>query len=124
MNEEEFDSLIQGRPFESADVRLLETQAGRCTALGVALWGKTVDDLHRQLLAPYPEVPSGFDLTDFRKLQEWVQLISTRSNDLRFAWLPRFAHSSSTISVGTQQFTEWEARGEIVRRAIEYLEKN
>ncbi|MGA2738668.1 MAG: hypothetical protein ABSG65_14625 [Bryobacteraceae bacterium] len=38
MNEEEFDSLIRGRPFGPADVKLLETQAGRCTSLGVALW--------------------------------------------------------------------------------------
>ncbi len=120
MNEEQFDSLIQGRPFGPADVRLLETQAGRCTILGVALWGKTLDHLQRQLLAPYPEIPSDFELADFRKLQQWVQLISARSGDLRFAWLPR---SSATISIGTQRFTEWEARSEIVRRAIEYLEK-
>lgn len=124
MNEEEFDSLIQGRPFGPADVRVLETQAGRCTILAMALWGRTSGDLQRQLSPPYPEIPSGFELADFRELQRWVQLISARSGDLRFAWLPRFAASSSTISVGTKQYTEWEARGEIVRRAIEYLEKS
>lgn len=123
MNEEEFDSLIQGRPFGTADFRRLETQAGRCTHLAVALWGRTFDDLQRQLLAPYPQLPSGFELADFRKLQHWVQLISARCVDLRFALLPRFDLFSSTISIGAQQFTEWEARGEIVRRAIEYLEK-
>lgn len=122
MNEEEFDSLIQGRPFERADVRLMEAQAGRCTSLTVTLWGKTLDDLQRQLIAPHPEIPAGFELADFRKLQQWVQIISAHSGDIRFAWLPRFA-LTATISVGTQQFTEWEARGEIVRRAIEYLEK-
>ena len=123
MNEEEFDSLIHGRPFGPADVRLLETQAGRCTSLGVALWGRTSDDLQRQLQAPYPEIPSGSELADFRKLQQWVRVVSERSGDPRFAWLPHLALSSSTISAGTRRFTEWEARSEIVRRAIEYLEK-
>lgn len=97
-----------------------EARARRCTALGVALWGRNSADLQRQLLARHPEIPSGFELDDY-----WHLLGSTLSRGLvhpRRAWLRPFAHSSATISVGAQQFTEWEARCEIVRRAIEYLQ--
>jgi hypothetical protein len=47
-----------------------DAQARDCTALGIALFGKTSDDPHRQLLAPHPEIPSGFDLADFRALRK------------------------------------------------------
>lgn len=42
----------------------------------VSPYGATSDDLQRQLLAPYPEIPSGFDLEDFRSLQRTAQRIS------------------------------------------------
>jgi hypothetical protein len=35
----------------------IDAQARRSSALGIALWGKTAEDLHRQLLAPHPEIP-------------------------------------------------------------------
>jgi hypothetical protein len=124
MNEEEFDSAAQWRPFGTADATSRETQMRRSIALGFALWGKTSHDLQRQLLAPYPEIPAGFDLADFRGLQRHVQAIAAAQGDPRFVWLPHGAVSSPTIFGGTQRFTEWEARCEIVRRAIEYLEKH
>ncbi len=123
MNEEEFDSLMHGPSFGTADVMECEARLRRCVALGAALWGKTSDDLQRQLLAPYPEIPAGFNLADFRNLQQNVEIISASSSDPRFAGLLRGALSSPTIFVGAQRFTKWEARCEIVRRAIEYLEK-
>ena len=98
MNEEEFDSLMEWRPFGTEDAMRADARARRCTALGIALFGETAGDMHRQLLAPYPAIPSGFDLADFRELQK------------------------STVVVGTQHLTVWQARGEIIRRAIEYLE--
>jgi hypothetical protein len=122
MNEEEFDSSMNSRPFGTADAMRAETQSRRCMALGLALWGKTSEDLQRQLLAPHPEIPPGFDLTDFQKLQETVQVISAASDDPRFAWLPRSILYSPTIFVDAQRFTLWEARTEIVRRAVEYLD--
>ncbi len=52
MNEEEFDSSMGSRPFGTADAMEAEARMRRCIALGVALWGRTSDDLQRQLLAP------------------------------------------------------------------------
>jgi hypothetical protein len=121
MNEEEFDSSLGSRPFGTADVIEAEASMRRCIALGVALWGRNSGDLQRQLLAPYPEIPSGFVLSDFLNLQQTVQTISGASSDPRFAWLPRSVLSSPAILVGTELFTTWEARCEIVRRAIEFL---
>lgn len=117
MDEEDLDLLIGGRPFGTADAMLLDVQARRCTALGIALWGTTSAGLQRQLLEPYPEIPSGFDLADFRRLHRSAHTISTSS------WLTHVARSSAIIFVGSQSFSEWEARCEIVRRAIEYLER-
>jgi hypothetical protein len=61
MGEQEFDSLFPPRPFGTAEAMRVEARLRRCGTLGLALWGRTSDDLRRQLLAPYPEIPSGFD---------------------------------------------------------------
>ncbi len=125
MDEADFDSSTNWRPFEAADTSRFEAQAGRCTSLAIALWGKTSGDLQRQLQAPYPAIPAGFELTDFRKLQHWVQsMIATCFGDPRFSWLPRSILSTSTISVGIQRLTEGEARLALVRRAIDYRENH
>ena len=123
MDEQEFDLLFPQRPFGTAEAMQAEARLRRCGTLGLALWGRTSDDLRRQLLAPYPEIPSGFDLEDFRELQRFAQLISAGLASSR-NWLPPFplATSSPTFFVGTQRFTPWEACCEILRRAIEYLE--
>ena len=122
MDEEEFDALTHLRPLEADDVMRTEAQARRSTALGVALWGRSSADLQRQLLARYPEIPSGFVFCDFWNLLRSTERISEGLADPRRAWLRPFARSSATISAGTQQFTVWEARCEIVHRAIQYLE--
>jgi hypothetical protein len=85
------------------------------------LWGKTADDLKRQLLATRPEIPPGFDLADFRELLESTRTIAADLDKARAAWLPRVS-SRPVVFIGTQGFTLWEARCEVVRRAIEYLE--
>jgi hypothetical protein len=130
MTEEEFDSFMQGRSFGTEDARRAEAQMSRgmtlLATLGVALWGKTEGDLHRQLLKPYPAIPSGFDLPDFRELLRIsAQIISSISVAQK---MPGWSHLppafSQTIFVDTKGFTVWEARCEIVRRAIEYLEKH
>jgi hypothetical protein len=121
MDEQQFDSLFQ-QPFGRQDTIQADARLRRCIALGIKLWGRTSDDLQRQLLSPYPEIPSGFDLEDFRELQRSAQIISQNLGDPRNVWLSR-SISSATIFIGTQRFTAWEARCEIVRRAIEYLEK-
>jgi hypothetical protein len=127
MDDQEFDALFP-RPFGREDFERVDAQWGRCATLAVALFGKTEEELQRQLLARHPEIPAGFDLADFRDLERHVQTISGLvlgpSSDPRMAWLsPWLSHMAlMTITVGTERFTVWEARREIVRRAIEYLE--
>jgi hypothetical protein len=120
MTEEDFDSSMKLRPFGTEEARQAEAQQRRCMTLGIALWGKTPADLQRQLLAPHPEIPSGFNMDDFRKLLQIARPLSVASGNPRFAWLPRSV-LSSPVFVGTKSFTTWEARYEIVRRAIEHL---
>jgi len=105
---------------------MADVQLRRGMTLGIALWGSTLDDLRRQLLAPSPEIPPGFELADFRELERSAQEILAGLSDPRFASLSQshLAFSSHTIVVGIQRFTAWEARCEIVRRAIDYLEKH
>jgi hypothetical protein len=126
MDEEDFDRLMPFRPFGTDDALRAEAQARRSTALGIALWGKTPDDLHRQLLAPHPEIPSGFDLDDLRELQKNIRTIAAGLGDPRLKGLASLtairALYSPVIVIGTQRLTALEARWEIVRRAIEYLE--
>jgi hypothetical protein len=128
MDEEEFDALMNLRPFGTEDAMHWYAQIrgdiGLGMTLGSALWGRTSEDLQRQLLAPHPEIPSGFDLADFRKLLQWTAQMSSavfavqRMRGLSPAVLPPAA-----VFVGTHGFTMWEARCEIVRRAIDYLER-
>jgi hypothetical protein len=117
MDEQEFDSLTQWQPFIREDaMRTLD----RRVTLANALWGRSSNDLQRQLLARYPEIPASFDLADFRDLQQSALTISASWGGPKFAWMSPF--SSPDIFVGAQRFTAWEARCEIVRRAIEYLD--
>lgn len=120
MDEQEFDALFQ-RPFGRQDAMQVDARLRRCATLAAALWGRTSDDLRRQLIASTPEIPSGFDLADFRALERSVQMISARLSDQRFSWLSPRASSSPIISVGARRFTLWEARCEVVRRAIKFL---
>jgi hypothetical protein len=118
MDEQEFDSLTQWRPFGREDaMRKLD----RRVMLATALWGRTSNDLQRQLLARYPEIPASFDLADFRDLQRSALTISASWGGPKFAWM---SLASPNIFVRAERFTAWEARCEIVRRAIEYLEKS
>jgi len=123
MDEEEFDSLIHSRSFRSEDARHFEAQAGRLTTLGIELWGRTAADLERHLAAPHPKIPAGVDLTGLLNLHAMVQKILDALGDPRHPLSLPLARSSAIISVGGHRFTEWEARLEIVRRAIEHFEK-
>jgi len=73
MDEHEFDALFL-RPFGREDFQRAEAGVGRCGAS--ALFGRTPEELRRQLVASHPDVPSGFALEDFRDLERHVQTIS------------------------------------------------
>lgn len=123
MDEQAFDSLMrsrQGRSFGTEDAKQVELRLRRSNALAIKLWGSTPDDLKRQLAAPVPEIPSGFDLADFRELQQTTGrfVAVTQSHKL----MSRMVSGSKTVVVGDHRYTEWEARFEILRRVIEYLE--
>jgi hypothetical protein len=117
MDEHDFYSLCNWRPFGAQDIQSEQ----RVYALAAQLWGSR-DHLQRQLLAPYPEIPSGFDVADFRKLQCLAQLfvVSTTMKGPQVSWLPSHLLTGEII-VGAQRFTLQEACCEVVNRAIEYL---
>jgi hypothetical protein len=81
MDEEEFDALMNWRPFGTEDAMRWYAQVrgdtGLSMTLGSALWGRTSEDLQHQLLKPHPDIPSGFDLTDFQKLLQWAAEMSS-----------------------------------------------
>ncbi|HEY3768123.1 MAG TPA: hypothetical protein VGN44_05580 [Candidatus Angelobacter sp.] len=123
MKEEDFDALMKGRSFGTEDATRVDAQLRRIFTLGAVLWGRTSDDLQRQLLAPHPDIPLGIGLSDLRELLRNVELMLAAFHDEKGALASiSIALSSPTITIGTQQFTAWEARCEIVRRAIQYLE--
>jgi hypothetical protein len=114
MDEEELDALIHLRPFGTEDAKWADPRYRRGISLATILWGKTADDLRRQLLRHPPEIHWGFDLADYREVQ--------RTTEQVWAAMSGTGLEFETIVVGTQRYTEWEARCEIIRRAIEYLE--
>jgi hypothetical protein len=123
MNEKDFDALVNGRSFGTEDAMRIDAQLRHIFALGAVLWGRTPDDLQRQLLAPHPEMPPGIGLADLRELLRSVEAMLAAFHDEKsMLGSISIALSSPTIAIGTQQFTAWEARCEIVRRAIQYLE--
>jgi hypothetical protein len=128
MQEEEFDALMNSHPFGTEDAMRLDAQLRGdflfATKVGSALWGRTSADLQRQLLAPHPEIPPGLDLADLRKLLIYTaQMKSAVLAAQRLRGLSPGVLPPPAVFVGTQGFTLWEARFEIVRRAIDYLEK-
>jgi hypothetical protein len=128
MNEEEFDALMKSRPFGTGDVVRWETELRASTSLvmklGVELWGKGPEAAQSQLLASHPEIPVGFDLADFRKLLQWTAKMASAVSALQqMRAMPPSMLPSQTVFVGAEGLTLWEARHEIVRRAIEHLEK-
>lgn len=123
MNEQEFDALFSSRPYGTQDAMREDARWGRCGTLGTLLFGRTSDDLRRQLLASHPEIPPGYDLADFRGLQRHLEMVSGALSDPRNTWLsPLRTAAFGVIEVGTQRLSVWEARLEILRRAIAYLE--
>src|SRR5262245_40838760 len=112
MTEDEFDSLMRARSFGTEDAMRLETQMLRSTellaTLGSSLWGKTDDDLRRQLLRPYPAIPPGFGVRDLQDLLHvTAQMLSAIS---AMVGLSHLFDASPRIVVDAESYTLWEAR--------------
>lgn len=123
MDEQNFDALFSSRPFGTQDAMREDVRWGRCGTLGALLFGRTPGDLRRQLLASHPEIPPGYDLADFRDPQRHLEMVTGALSDPRNTWLsPLRTVAFGVIEVGTQRLSVWEARLEILRRAIAYLE--
>lgn len=123
MDEQEFDALFPWRPFRTKDAIEEDARWRRGATLGALLFGRTPDDLRRQLVASHPEIPPGYDLADFHNLERQLNMVSNALSNVRITGLSPLAFmSSATIVVGTERFSLWEARCEVVRRAIHYLE--
>jgi hypothetical protein len=128
MDEEEFDAFMKSRPFGTGDAMQwdarLRGKVRLAMTLGVALWGRTSEDLQGQLVASHPAIPPGFELSDLRELLLWTtHVASAVSAFQRLRGLSPAVLSSPPVFVGTQGLSVWEARCEVVRRAIDYLEK-
>lgn len=127
MTEDEFDAFVRSqRSYGTKDARNAEAKILHgmtlLSTLGTALWGTTDDDLRQQLLKPHPEIPAGFDLSEFEDLLHvCIQNASAVSAIHKTAGLEHLLPWSRTIVVGSESFTVLEARCEVVRRAIEYL---
>ena len=123
MTEEEFDSFMANRPFRFEDLRQVEADAGRFTSLALALWGRTPTDLASRLDAPDPQLPPGCTLADLRQLQRYVQRLSAEARKPNNAWLTPLTFSSLGMIAGSPHVSEGlDARLELLRRAIKYLE--
>ena len=105
MDEEEFDALMKARPFGTRDAAQWEAQRRSNTrlamTLGTALWGRTSEDLQRQLVASHPQIPPSFDLADFRELLQWTaQMSSAVRHPPRSGWLDELGRLKDGRSMG------------------------
>ena len=112
MDEHDFEALRGWKPFGSDAVK----NAERLPALALALWGRTAEDLRQQLLAPTPKVPRGCALADLQALERQARLML--KSPTTFSKL-----HAEMIVIGSQTLSGLEARCEVVRRAIETLER-
>jgi hypothetical protein len=120
MDDQEFDAWQGLRPFRTSDMKQFE----RVAALAGKLWGAGIECMRRQLLAPHPEIPEGFDLADFRVLQRQseMMLVALERKPPGLQWGSLRFTMDTKIQVGSHSFTYPEACCEIVRRAIDFLE--
>ena len=120
MDEHEFFAQHPMRPWTRSD---FENAHREGTALAQALWLSNklwgdAETMTRQLLAASPEIPAGLGLQELRSLERLARL------GLRFGdrWHGPRVPKGSALWIGGRSLTIWEARYEIVRRAIDFLE--
>ena len=115
MNEHEFFALHPMRPWKRSDFENALPSAPSFW-LCAKLWGD-VGKITRQLLLNSPEIPTGLGLPELRMWER--MLVHFGSNWPATPGIPNHL----VIIVGGLSYTVWEARYEIVRRAIEFLER-
>ncbi len=115
MNEQEFFAQHPMRPWKRSDFENALPSAPAFW-LCAKLWGD-VGRMTRQLLANSPEIPRGLGLPELRMLER--MLVRFGGSWPATPGIPK----DSTIVIGGLCYTVWQARYEIVRRAIEFLER-
>lgn len=115
MNEHEFFAQHPMRPWKRSDFQNAGASAPALW-LCARLWGD-VERMTRQLLANSPEIPAGLGLRELRTLER--MLVHFGDGWPATPGIPK----DSRIVIGGLSYTMWEARYEIVRRAIEFLER-
>jgi hypothetical protein len=120
MDEDDFFSRYPMRPWTRSD---FENAHREGTALAYALWlsNKLWDDpetMRCQLLAASPEIPAGMGLPELRALERLARLGLRYSGSRHWPQAPK-----GFVWIGGRSLTIWEARYEIVRRAIDFLER-
>lgn len=114
MDEHEFFAQHPLRPWTRSDFENALPSAPAFW-LCARLWGD-VGRMTRQLIANSPEIPMGLGLPELRTLER--MLVHFGGSWPATPEIPK----DSVIIVGGLSYTIWEARYEIVRRAIEFLE--
>lgn len=115
MNEHEFFAHHPMRPWKRSDFQNALASAPAFW-LCASLWGDA-ERMTRQLLANSPEIPTGLGLRELRTLERI--LVHFGGSWPATPGIPK----DSRIIIGGFSYTMWEARYEIVRRAIEFLER-
>ncbi len=115
MKEQEFFARYPMRPWKSSDFQGASPSAPPLW-LSARLWGDAGRMTH-QLLADSPEIPTGLALPELRTLERL--LVHFGGGWPATPGIPK----ESVIMIGGLSYTMWEARYEIVRRAIEFLER-
>lgn len=120
MDEDEFFAQHPMHPWTRSN---FENAHQEGTALAQALWlsNKLWGDhetMKHQLLATSPEIPAGIGLLELRALERMARL-GLRYSDTQYS--PRAP--KAFVWIGERSLTIWEARYEIVRRAIDSLER-
>lgn len=112
MDEHDFFAQHPMRPWTYSDFQRESGALARAVPLSAELWGHP-ETMRRQLSAAFPEIPAGLGLPELRVLERLTHL-GLRYSDRApkaFVW------------IGGRSLTLWEARYEIVRRAIDFLER-
>lgn len=120
MDEDDFFAQHLMRPWTRSDFESAHregTALAQALWLGNKLWGDA-ETMRSQLLAASPEIPSGMGLPELCALERLARL------GLRYGGSWHWPRASRAfLWIAGRSLTIWEARYEIIRRAIDFLER-